>query len=141
MFTGVALRSGDTVAIEGMPDGAETAALVESMVEGVIAADERGRILTLNPAARRMLGYAATDAVPDLQTCEIANHDLLDAMGEFFEHQPADRNEKYRSGKSLNAIAAPHAGHCITASAASTGTTVADRGAATQHGTARCEAL
>ena len=38
---------------------AETAALVESMVEGVIAADERGRIVTANAAARRLLGYAA----------------------------------------------------------------------------------
>ncbi|HEV7366871.1 MAG TPA: ATP-binding protein [Gemmatimonadales bacterium] len=45
---------------------AETAALVQSMVEGVIAADERGRIVTLNPAARRMLGYSETDALPGL---------------------------------------------------------------------------
>ena len=35
---------------------AESAALVESMVEGVIAADGRGRIVTANPAARRLLG-------------------------------------------------------------------------------------
>ncbi|MGH7528143.1 MAG: ATP-binding protein [Gemmatimonadales bacterium] len=45
---------------------AESAALVESMVEGVIAADERGRIVTANPAARRLLGYAPTDPLPDL---------------------------------------------------------------------------
>jgi two-component system, OmpR family, phosphate regulon sensor histidine kinase PhoR len=45
---------------------AETAALVESMVEGVIAADERGRIVTLNPAARRMLGYDVADQLPGL---------------------------------------------------------------------------
>ena len=45
---------------------AETAALVESMVEGVIAADERGRIVTANAAARRLLGYEVTDALPDL---------------------------------------------------------------------------
>ena len=38
---------------------AESAALVESMVEGVIAADGRGRIVTANPAARRLLGYGA----------------------------------------------------------------------------------
>ena len=43
---------------------AETAALVESMVEGVIAADERGRIVTANPAARRLLGYAADEPLP-----------------------------------------------------------------------------
>ena len=45
---------------------AETAALVESMVEGVVAADERGRIATANPAARRLLGYDPLDALPDL---------------------------------------------------------------------------
>jgi two-component system phosphate regulon sensor histidine kinase PhoR len=43
---------------------AETAALVESMVEGVIAADERGRIVTANPAARRLLGYDASASLP-----------------------------------------------------------------------------
>jgi two-component system phosphate regulon sensor histidine kinase PhoR len=45
---------------------AETAALVESMVEGVIAADERGRIVTANPAARSLLGYDLLDVLPDL---------------------------------------------------------------------------
>jgi two-component system phosphate regulon sensor histidine kinase PhoR len=45
---------------------AETAALVESMVEGVIAANERGRIVTANPAARRMLGYELGEHLPDL---------------------------------------------------------------------------
>lgn len=45
---------------------AETAALVESMVEGVIAADERGRIVTANPAARRMLGYDEAEPLPGL---------------------------------------------------------------------------
>ena len=45
---------------------AETAALVESMVEGVIAADGRGRIVTANAAARRLLGYGLTEELPDL---------------------------------------------------------------------------
>jgi two-component system, OmpR family, phosphate regulon sensor histidine kinase PhoR len=45
---------------------AESAALVESMVEGVIAADERGHIATANPAARRLLGYDQLDPLPDL---------------------------------------------------------------------------
>jgi two-component system phosphate regulon sensor histidine kinase PhoR len=45
---------------------AETAALVESMVEGVIAADDRGRVVTANPAARRLLGYDPLDPLPDL---------------------------------------------------------------------------
>jgi two-component system, OmpR family, phosphate regulon sensor histidine kinase PhoR len=45
---------------------AESAALVESMVEGVIAADGRGHIVTANPAARRLLGYGTTEALPGL---------------------------------------------------------------------------
>jgi two-component system phosphate regulon sensor histidine kinase PhoR len=46
---------------------AETAALVESMVEGVIAADGRGRTVTANGAARRLLGYGLVEELPDLQ--------------------------------------------------------------------------
>jgi signal transduction histidine kinase len=45
---------------------AESAALVESMLEGVIAADPRGRIVSLNGAARRLLGYAPDAALPPL---------------------------------------------------------------------------
>jgi two-component system, OmpR family, phosphate regulon sensor histidine kinase PhoR len=45
---------------------AETAALGESMIEGVIAADERGRIVMANPAARRLLGYDLADRLPNL---------------------------------------------------------------------------
>jgi two-component system phosphate regulon sensor histidine kinase PhoR len=45
---------------------AESAALVESMIEGVIAADGRGHIVTANPAARRLLGYAPAEPLPDL---------------------------------------------------------------------------
>jgi two-component system, OmpR family, phosphate regulon sensor histidine kinase PhoR len=46
---------------------AESAALVEAMVEGVLAADGRGRILTANSAARRLLGYGPEEPLPDLQ--------------------------------------------------------------------------
>ncbi|HET6577827.1 MAG TPA: ATP-binding protein [Gemmatimonadales bacterium] len=45
---------------------AESAALVESMVEGVIAADGRGRIVMANAAARRLLGYGASVPLPGL---------------------------------------------------------------------------
>lgn len=48
-------------------DRAESAALVAAMVEGVIAADARGRILTANPAARELLGYGPHSPLPDLQ--------------------------------------------------------------------------
>jgi two-component system phosphate regulon sensor histidine kinase PhoR len=45
---------------------AETTAMVESMVEGVIAADGKGRVLTANEAARHLLGYGPTAPLPDL---------------------------------------------------------------------------
>ena len=47
---------------------AGASAIVEAMVEGVIAADARGTIVTANPAARRLLGYAADATLPNLQT-------------------------------------------------------------------------
>src|SRR5262249_25772443 len=40
---------------------AETTAIVDSMVEGVLSCDPRGRVLTANPAARRLLGYGDQD--------------------------------------------------------------------------------
>lgn len=46
---------------------AESAALVDSMVEGVIAADARGRISTANEAARQLLGYGPDEPLPDIQ--------------------------------------------------------------------------
>jgi PAS domain S-box-containing protein len=45
---------------------AESGALVESMIEGVVAADGRGHIVTANPAARRLLGYEPDEPLPDL---------------------------------------------------------------------------
>jgi two-component system phosphate regulon sensor histidine kinase PhoR len=44
----------------------ESTALVEAMVEGVLAADARGRILTANSAARRLLGFEAGREFPNL---------------------------------------------------------------------------
>jgi signal transduction histidine kinase len=44
----------------------ETSAIVDSMVEGVLASDAKGRIITANPAARRLLGYGDQDPLPDL---------------------------------------------------------------------------
>jgi two-component system phosphate regulon sensor histidine kinase PhoR len=42
----------------------ETAALVAAMVEGVIACDARGAVVTSNPAARRMLGFRDGEPLP-----------------------------------------------------------------------------
>jgi signal transduction histidine kinase len=47
---------------------AEASAIVDAMLEGVIATDPRGRIVTANPAARRLLGYSNHAELPDLPT-------------------------------------------------------------------------
>ncbi|HEX9393749.1 MAG TPA: ATP-binding protein [Gemmatimonadales bacterium] len=44
----------------------ETATLIEAMADGVLGADPRGRIVTMNAAARRLLGYAPDAALPPL---------------------------------------------------------------------------
>jgi signal transduction histidine kinase len=46
---------------------AETAALLESMVEAVIAADGRDRVVAANAAARELLGYGSTEELPGLR--------------------------------------------------------------------------
>jgi signal transduction histidine kinase len=45
---------------------AESAALVDAMLEGVIATDPRGRVVTANPAAHRLLGYGSEEPLPVL---------------------------------------------------------------------------
>jgi two-component system phosphate regulon sensor histidine kinase PhoR len=47
---------------------AASSALVDAMVEGVLASDERGRIVTANPAARLLLGYDETGSMPNLES-------------------------------------------------------------------------
>jgi signal transduction histidine kinase len=42
----------------------ETAALIGAMVEGVVACDARGRVTTLNPAARQLLGVTPQEGMP-----------------------------------------------------------------------------
>jgi signal transduction histidine kinase len=44
----------------------ETELMVDSMAEGVIAADHRGRVLKANESVRRLLGYERGSALPDL---------------------------------------------------------------------------
>jgi two-component system phosphate regulon sensor histidine kinase PhoR len=44
----------------------ETELMVDSMAEGVIAADQRGRVLKANESAQRLLGYEPRSALPDL---------------------------------------------------------------------------
>ena len=45
---------------------AGSAAIVEAMIEGIIATDARGRVVTANAAARRLLGYGENTPLPPL---------------------------------------------------------------------------
>ncbi len=45
----------------------ETIALIESMEQGVLAASAKGDLLLANPSARRLLGFGAGDALPNLR--------------------------------------------------------------------------
>ncbi|HYK83055.1 MAG TPA: ATP-binding protein [Gemmatimonadales bacterium] len=78
----------------------ETAALIETMADGVVAADARRGIVTLNHAARRLLGYAPQDAVPSLGELfhEKAARDLVDAVLAGEEVEP---RELERGGRAL----------------------------------------
>ena len=73
----------------------ETATLIETMADGVVAADARGTIVTLNRAARRLLGYGPDDPFPALVELfhEKAARDLVATVvsGEEAEPQELER--------------------------------------------------
>ena len=78
----------------------ETAALIETMTDGVLAADARGAIVTLNRAARRLLGYGSGDPLPALAGLfhEKAARDLVQALLAGGEAEP---HELERGGRAL----------------------------------------
>lgn len=46
---------------------AASAAMVDTMVDGILAADPRGNVVLINAAARRLLGYGPGEQVPPMQ--------------------------------------------------------------------------
>jgi two-component system, OmpR family, phosphate regulon sensor histidine kinase PhoR len=78
----------------------ETAALIETMADGVIAADARGGVATLNRAARRLLGYGPDDPVPSVAELfhEKASRDLVAAV---LAGHDAEPHELERAGKNV----------------------------------------
>src|SRR5205823_9165359 len=62
------------------------------MADGVLAADARGSIITLNTAARRLLGYGPSDALPPLTELfhDKPIRDLVDAILAGREAEPVD---------------------------------------------------
>lgn len=67
---GDVLRAVDRVRLEDRERrdhrDAQANAIIETMLEGVIVSDARGRVITANPAARRLLGFSGGEPVPDL---------------------------------------------------------------------------
>src|SRR2546430_14778029 len=78
----------------------ETGALIQTMTDGVLAADARGAIVTLNRAARRLLGYGADDLLPALAGLfhEKAARDLVETL---LAGGEADPQELERGGRAL----------------------------------------
>ncbi len=70
----------------------ETATLIETMADGVVAADARGTIDTLNQAARRLLGYGPDDPFPALAELfhEKAARDLVATVLSGDEAEPQE---------------------------------------------------
>src|SRR5256714_11185574 len=68
------------------------------MTDGVLAADARGAIVTLNRAARRLLGYGADDPLPALAGLfhEKAARDLVETLLAGGEAEP---HELERGGR------------------------------------------
>jgi signal transduction histidine kinase len=78
----------------------ETETLIETMADGVLAADARGTIVTLNRAARRLLGYGPGDPFPALAGLfhEKAARDLVAAV---LAGDEAQARELERAGRTL----------------------------------------
>jgi signal transduction histidine kinase len=78
----------------------ESATLIETMADGVVAADARRGIVTLNHAARRLLGYGPDDAVPALAELfhEKAARALVEAV---LAGADAEPRELERAGRAL----------------------------------------
>ena len=78
----------------------ETTALIETMADGVVAADARGSIVMLNGAARRLLGYGPEDPFPAPAALfhDKAARDLVAAVVAGHEAEP---RELERGGRTL----------------------------------------
>jgi signal transduction histidine kinase len=84
----------------------ETAALVEAMVEGVIAADQRGHTVTANAAARRMLGYGDGEQLPALMQLFRAKA-AREAVSTALEGEPVVERELELDGQHVLLSARP----------------------------------
>ncbi len=96
-------------AAELVQEKAGANAVVDAMVEGVIASDARGTIVTANPAARRLLGYASSATLPNLQTL-FRTKSARDAVAEVLAGADVHDREVDLDGQVLSLNARPLSG-------------------------------
>jgi signal transduction histidine kinase len=83
--------------------------IVNAMNEGVIAADARGTIVLANPAARRLLGYAADATLPAL-TGLFRSRDARDAVSLVLAGEPVNDRVVELDGRTVMLNARPLSG-------------------------------
>jgi two-component system phosphate regulon sensor histidine kinase PhoR len=90
---------------------ASTTAIVDAMSDGMVAANARGRVVLVNAAARRMLGYDDDEQFPDLQTL-FRKKLAREAVAEALKGQSVQDREVEMDGRilALNARPAGDAG-------------------------------
>jgi two-component system phosphate regulon sensor histidine kinase PhoR len=90
---------------------ASTTAIVDAMSDGMVAANARGRVVLVNAAARRMLGYDDDETFPDLQTL-FRKKLAREAVAEALKGQSVQDREVEMDGRilALNARPAGDAG-------------------------------
>lgn len=80
---------------------AASTAIVDAMMEGIVAADDKGRIVIANPAARRMLGYAPAAPLPELRTLFRAKA-AREAVEQVLDGSAIDEREVELDGRILS---------------------------------------
>ena len=78
----------------------ETGTLIEAMADGVLGADARGRIVTMNAAARRLLGYASSAALPPLLEL-FHDKPARDLVRDVLEGREVQQRELEHDGRTL----------------------------------------
>ncbi len=84
----------------------ETQTIIESMAEGVIAADEHGRIVMCNDATRQILGLGSDDSLPDLRQLFYQN-EVRQTVEEVLAGTPALGRELQLGDRDVLATARP----------------------------------
>jgi two-component system, OmpR family, phosphate regulon sensor histidine kinase PhoR len=84
----------------------ETGALIESMIEGVIASDDKGEILICNNAARRILSYGPEQRIPNIRAL-FHDRGAREVVEEGLTGHAVDERETEMNGRVLLFAARP----------------------------------